>query len=47
MVEWAGVAAVAAAAVSVKQQFEREGFDPVGFTRSAGIRSDQGLYAIA
>lgn len=47
LVEWANAEAVAAAAVSVKKKFADEGFDPVAFTKSAGVRSDQGFYGVA
>lgn len=47
LVEWANEEAVASAAVFVKKKFADEGFDPVAFTRNAGVRSDQGFYAAA
>lgn len=47
VVEWANTEAVASAAVFVKKKFADEGFDPVTFTRDAGVRSDQGFYAVA
>ena len=47
LVEWENEAAVASAAVFVKKKFADEGFDPVAFTRNAGVRSDQGFYAAA
>jgi len=47
LVEWASEEAVASAAVVVKKKFADEGFDPVAFTRDAGVRSDQGFYAVA
>jgi hypothetical protein len=31
----------------VKKKFAEEGFDPVAFTKNAGVRSDQGFYRIA
>ena len=43
LVEWANEAAV----VFVKKKFTDEGFDPAAFTRNAGVRSDQGFYAVA
>jgi len=47
VVEWANAEAVASAAAVVKKKFADEGFDPVAFTRDAGVRSDQGFYAVA
>ena len=47
LVEGANEAAVASAAVFVKKKFADEGFDPAAFTRNAGVRSDQGFYAVA
>lgn len=47
LVEWANAEAVAAAAVSVKKKFADEGFDPVAFTKNAGVRSDLGFYGVA
>lgn len=46
-VEWADEDAVAFAAAFVKKKFAEEGFDPVAFTKNAGVRSDQGFYAVA
>jgi heme-degrading monooxygenase HmoA len=47
LVEWASEQAVASAAEFVKKKFAEEGFDPVAFTKNAGVRSDQGFYRIA
>lgn len=47
LVEWANAEAVAAAAASVKKKFADEGFDPVAFTKNAGVRSDLGFYGVA
>lgn len=47
LVEWANAEAVASAAVFVKQKFAEEGFDPVAFTKNAGVRSDLGFYGVA
>ncbi|HEX7866673.1 MAG TPA: antibiotic biosynthesis monooxygenase [Variovorax sp.] len=47
VVEWASEQAVASATEFVKKKFADEGFDPVAFTRNAGVRPDQGFYRIA
>jgi quinol monooxygenase YgiN len=47
VVEWASEQAVASAAVLVKARFAQEGFDPVAFTKNAGVRSDLGFYGLA
>ncbi|MDM0075538.1 antibiotic biosynthesis monooxygenase [Variovorax sp. J2P1-59] len=47
LVEWANEEAVASATVVVKKKFADEGFDPVAFTKNAGVRSDQGFYVVA
>lgn len=47
LVEWASADAVASAAALVKQKFAQEGFDPVAFTKNAGVRSDLGFYGVA
>lgn len=47
LVEWANEEAVASAAAFVKKKFADEGFDPVAFTKNAGVRSDQGFFAVA
>ncbi|MET3177292.1 UNVERIFIED_ORG: quinol monooxygenase YgiN [Variovorax guangxiensis] len=47
LVEWTSEQAVASATELVKKKFAEEGFDPVEFTKKAGVRSDQGFYRIA
>jgi len=47
LVEWTSEQAVGAATEFVKKKFAQEGFDPVEFTKKAGVRSDQGFYRIA
>jgi len=47
LVEWTSEQAVASATEFVKKKFAEEGFDPVEFTKRAGVRPDQGFYRIA
>jgi len=47
LVEWADQAAVTAATGVVQKMLADEGFDPIAFTRDAGVRADQGFYTVA
>lgn len=46
-VEWANEEAVASASAFMQRKFAEEGFDPVVFTKNAGVRADQGFYTVA